>query len=318
NPGVELMCTSEDFLETNVAGIPFSGLEYSMSQIGPSPHTRELLAYARKRGMKTHTKIQINNTWECSAVPYIPVPFLVEEHVNAVKEAGSDGLLVSWTLGGFPGSNLELLDKTPQQLADERYGPAADKVLDAWKLFGEAFRNFPFSVMVLYHAPVNTGCANLLYAEPTGYNGCIVNTPYDDIGRWCPPYPPDILEEQFRIMSDAWKPGLDILDDAASSVEGEHAEAMAELNDIATATYCHFRTSYLQLAFVLHRNEHGFVLDEKTQAIIQEELELAKTLYDILRRDSRIGFEATNHYYYTENDLVEKVLNCEQLLSQNV
>jgi hypothetical protein len=145
-----------------------------------------------------------------------------------------------------------------------------------------------------------------------------VNTPYDDIGRWCPPYPPDILEEQFRIMSDAWKPGLDILDDAASSVEGEHAEAMAELNDIATATYCHFRTSYLQLAFVLHRNEHGFVLDEKTQAIIQEELELAKTLYDILRRDSRIGFEATNHYYYTENDLVEKVLNCEQLLSQNV
>lgn len=27
-------------------------------------------------------------------------------------------------------------------------------------------------------------------------------------------------------------------------------------------------------------------------------------------RDSRIGFEASNHYYYTANDLKEKILIC--------
>ena len=32
--------------------------------------------------------------------------------------------------------------------------------------------------------------------------------------------------------------------------------------------------------------------------------------------DSRIGFEASNHYLYTANDLREKVLNCEHLLGR--
>lgn len=33
--------------------------------------------------------------------------------------------------------------------------------------------------------------------------------------------------------------------------------------------------------------------------------------------DSRIGFEATNQYYYLPQDLVEKVVNCEVILSGN-
>ena len=41
-----------------------------------------------------------------------------------------------------------------------------------------------------------------------------------------------------------------------------------------------------------------------------EELELAKRLCDLARRDSRLGFEAANHYAYTANDLKEKVIQC--------
>jgi hypothetical protein len=36
-------------------------------------------------------------------------------------------------------------------------------------------------------------------------------------------------------------------------------------------------------------------------------------LYEIARQDSRIGFEAANHYAYTLNDLKEKVVQCEWL-----
>ena len=32
-----------------------------------------------------------------------------------------------------------------------------------------------------------------------------------------------------------------------------------------------------------------------------------------LRCDSRIGFEASNHYDYTENARVVKILNCDQV-----
>jgi hypothetical protein len=46
------------------------------------------------------------------------------------------------------------------------------------------------------------------------------------------------------------------------------------------------------------------------------EEEHAKVLYALQREDSRIGFEASNHYYYLPQDLVEKDLNCERILSE--
>ena len=47
--------------------------------------------------------------------------------------------------------------------------------------------------------------------------------------------------------------------------------------------------------------------------VLDEEVELAKILHDIISKDSRIGYEASNHYYYTPRDLQEKVINCEYL-----
>jgi hypothetical protein len=39
-------------------------------------------------------------------------------------------------------------------------------------------------------------------------------------------------------------------------------------------------------------------------------------MYEIQRRDSRIGFEAANHYFFIPLDLVEKVINCHDLLTR--
>jgi len=39
-------------------------------------------------------------------------------------------------------------------------------------------------------------------------------------------------------------------------------------------------------------------------------------MYEIQRRDSRIGFEAANHYFFIPLDLVEKVINCRDLLTR--
>lgn len=48
----------------------------------------------------------------------------------------------------------------------------------------------------------------------------------------------------------------------------------------------------------------------------EKELQLAKQLHDLIRRDSRIGFEASNHYYYTVNDLREKVISCSAIIDE--
>ena len=47
-----------------------------------------------------------------------------------------------------------------------------------------------------------------------------------------------------------------------------------------------------------------------------DELQIAVAMHEIVRNDSRIGFEASNHYYYTLNDLREKALSCARILER--
>ena len=51
-------------------------------------------------------------------------------------------------------------------------------------------------------------------------------------------------------------------------------------------------------------------------ATVREELDTVHKLHDLARRDSRVGFEASNHYYYSLNALVEKMVNCEDVLDR--
>src|SRR5690606_38086720 len=110
---------------------------------------------ARERGMKTVAKIQVNNTWELSSVPALPVMDLVGAHARNLAAAGVDGTMFSWTLGGYPSLNMELvstiattpdreLETVIQELAERHFGQAAaPHVRSAWKKFSTAFEQFP-------------------------------------------------------------------------------------------------------------------------------------------------------------------------------
>jgi len=43
---------------------------------------------------------------------------------------------------------------------------------------------------------------------------------------------------------------------------------------------------------------------------------LAADQYRIARRHSVIAYEASNHYYYRPLDLVEKILNCREVIEK--
>jgi hypothetical protein len=47
---------------------------------------------------------------------------------------------------------------------------------------------------------------------------------------------------------------------------------------------------------------------------LEDEIAAARRLFTLTREDSRIGFEASNHYYYLPLDLVEKVVSCRYIL----
>ena len=54
----------------------------------------------------------------------------------------------------------------------------------------------------------------------------------------------------------------------------------------------------------------------RMRAIAAQEIELARRQFLLARQNSTIGFEASNHYFYTPLDLVEKVLNCRDIIAR--
>ncbi len=330
---VWLMSVSEWSKPIARGGVNTAVGEYSISAVGPGPRATKHWELARQAGLKTAAKVQFNNTWELSAVPYLPVPDLIAEHCGNLAETGVDGLMLSWTLGGYPSPNLEVArfynqkppprkDTVLDAVARGRFGPeGAPHARKAWAAFSNAFREFPFHTGVLYTAPMQFGPCNLLYASPTGYRATMIGFPYDDLDRWRGPYPAEVFAEQFDKVAQGWKDGLPALRQAVEKASPDKfADAEAELR-FAEAACLHFRSVANQVRFTVARNallseknspgpEQRKALFRDMQKTVQDEIEIARRLFTLARADSRIGFEASNHYYYLPLDLVEKVINC--------
>ena len=341
---VYLMSVSEWGKPIVRGGVATEVSEYCMSVVGPGPRAERHWSLAKNRGLKTIAKVQVNCSWELSAVPYLPVMNLVAQHCDNLAKAGINGLMLSWSLGGCPSPNLQLVRQFQSQppptveqalanVANARYGSnAADDVLSAWSKFSNAFTEYPFHTGYVYVGPTQLGPANMLYSEPTGYQATMTGFPYDDVDGWRSgyhgwrnEYPAEVLASQFEKMAAGWKTGLPIfekaLDKTTTSLQRSNAKDDFR---IAEAAYLHFKSVANQIRFTLARDmlrskpltsakQDGHI--EHIKAIAADELQLAKRLFVLTREDSRIGFEAANQYFYFPLDMVEKVINCEYILS---
>jgi hypothetical protein len=240
-------------------------------------------------------------------------------------------MMLSWTLGGYPSPNLRVAEAFSARrdatagdvldtLAADLYGPGAAEARAAWTEFSKAFAEFPFDGDLVYRGPQQLGPANLLYAEPTGYVATMVGFPYDDLKGWRGPYPPDVFAGQFEKVAAGWEAGLHHLEKAALAAPTDRrAAATADLR-LAKVAYLHFASTANQARFVLARDalrRGDLAADERQQLqevvprFVQRESDLAEQLFALTQADSRIGFEASNQYYYVPLDLVEKVISCE-------
>ncbi len=337
-PAVALMSVSEWSLPIERGGVKSVIGEYSISTIGPGPRARRHWELARQRGLKTIAKIQAGNTWELSAVPYIPALENVAQHAANLRAAKVDGLMLGWTLGGYPSPNLEVVaevansaDLTPleamQRVAERRFGQAlAAAMVTAWREFSAAFSQFPFHPALVYRAPLQTGPSNLLWAKPTGYAATMVGFPYDDLDGWRAVYPPDVFIGQLTKVADGFDNALTKLKTVAAANQTSPAEQRSlqgELS-VAEAAAIHFRSAANQARFVLARRALDAAKEPEAAraqivlltTLLKEELALARRLAALQSRDSRLGFEASNQYYYVPLDLAEKVLNCRDLLDR--
>ncbi|MBE5868048.1 MAG: hypothetical protein E7293_03700 [Lachnospiraceae bacterium] len=311
---VILMSNRETELPTNVGGIEGKVNDYSISACGIGDIARREWKHARNTGHACAAKLQINNSWECSTIPYLPVYSLLTENMKELKKEGVEHLMLSWTLGGYPSPNIRIVSElffdtegTEDSCIDiykTLYGQYSKNVREATDIFSDAFREFPFDIDTLYFGPQNGGVSNPLFLQPTGFSSTMTCYAYDDLKRWRSIYPEEIFENQFKVLSEKWAVGLQKLQPLPE----------CELKDIAYCTYAQFKSSWNQIRFIRTRERYVTNPDGSDQKllleILEDEIKLATAVCAIMKRNPSIGYEAANHYYYTQGMLMEKVINC--------
>lgn len=331
---VRFMSVSEWSLPIERGGIKSTIGEYSISAVGPGPRATKHWAYAREAGLRTLAKVQVNNTWEIAAVPYIPAVANAAQHALNLRGMHLNGIMYGWTLGGCPSPNFEAfaemgrpeaqtVDDVLQRVAQHRFGAAAAPAMaEAWKAFSTAFSEYPYGGG-LYPGPQQMGPANPLWEEPTNYAPTMVGLPYDGLDQWCAAYPADVFAGQFEKMADGFDAAIASVKTAAAklAMEAGQKEALEQELGVAEACAVHFRSVANQSRFVLARNKLAKTTDKDAAAqliaaleeLIKNEAGLAARLYTLQTHDSRIGFESSNHYFYVPLDLAAKVINCRDL-----
>ena len=310
--GVALMSVSEWSLPLERGGVKTTVGEYCLSAIGPGPRALRHWSAAKKRGLPVAAKLQLGTTWEMAAVPYLPVLENVTRHLAALREAGVPDLMLGWTLGGHPSPNLEAVAElaaggTLESLAERRHGKAAAPATVAfWRECSTVFREFPFHAGTVYLAPLQMGPANPLWPQPTGYRATMVGIPYDDLTSWRSQYPAEVFVAQLELVAKGFAAALAKVRAAVPAPASALREEMTFI-EVAAIQYA---SVVNQSRFVLARSAKDVPAQRR---LVEDEARLAIRLHALQSRDSRLGFEASNQYFFTPLDLVEKVINCRWL-----
>lgn len=313
---IEVLCVSEFSKKFKRGGINSQVIDYSISVVGPSDITVKTLRFAKEKGHRIWSKIQVNNSWECSGVPYVPAFDLMVKHIKNLKKLGITGLMMGWSLGGFPGGALPLCSAVcAEGKVDEKswysssYGEHAKTIKKAVKLFSKAYANFPFSINCLYFGGQNLGCGNFYDLEPDNRESTMVCYTFDDYEFWTDPYGIDVYISQLTKLTNEWKRGLNILAGLSGNANFE------EFSRCAEGVYIQMLSALNTAKFSKYKRE---VANNKESIIevLNCELDNAKNMYNLMAKDAKIGYEVTNHYFANRQRVLEKIVNVNAILQK--
>lgn len=321
---VKVLAVSEYGMPLARGGIKTTVREYSISAVGPGDRAKGRWNAAKENGLEIAAKIQAGVSWEMSPFPYLPVMDLVAQHAVNLARAGIDSVMMSWSLGGAPAPNLRIWDLVKKgdadssavldRLAAELYGEsAAPLARKAWTAFSNGYAEYPFHIKTLYRGPQNWGPANPLYPEPTKYTSTMVGFPYDDFVSWRADYPEDIWIAQMDKVADGFDEGCRLFAEVVGAVSADRRSAAERELAMFRAEALHLRSCAEQGRFVQARDRGNRTAMLES---VRRELAAAKALLPLTRADSRIGYESSNHYFYTPLDIVEKIIICHFMLEK--
>ena len=301
--------------------------DYWLSYTGPSEAFRRVAAGAVAGGAEMGAKIQACCSHEVATVPYVPVPGLLYPKYEAMRGLGVSSVMQCWYFGNMPSvmnrAAASVLPFAPEGLSEDAFllelarrdwGPAdAEPVVRAWRLFAEAYDNYPLTNAFQYYGPMHDGIVWPLHLKPVHRN----LSP-----TWRSDYPPsgDRIGECFsgthsfpevlelcRRMSDTWRKGIENLIQLKPRV----ANDTARRSDItvAEALDLQFRSGYNILRFYDLRERLLYddakpkaALLDQLRGIVAEEIDNSGRLAHLCEDNSFLGFhsEAECYRYFPE------------------
>jgi hypothetical protein len=133
---------------------------------------------------------------------------------------------------------------------------------------------------------------------------------YDDYELWTGKYPYEVFVSQTQKMLDGWKKGIEIFEEA----RGKSSD-VDDLIRYAEVAYLHLRADLLHTKYAFMKRDIKKYKNELI-SLAKESAEDAKKLASLAAEDATIGYEASNHYYYTPHLLREKLLNAEKFIKE--
>ena len=310
---VSVLCVSEFDLDIEKGGVKSRIIDYSISNPGPGEVAKKALTYAKQEGHKIYAKIQINNSWECSSVPYLPTFDLTFEHLKNLSKIGVEDYLLTWTLGGYPSKTMDLIsdystlkDKfNLDTWYDKTFGKNAKTVHLAVESFCKGFKEYPFSIQNLYLSPKALGYANLWDISKSEKLSTMVCYAYDDYQNWITPYPYEVYVSQYKKLLSAWKEGMEMLSNIADN------QLIDEFLTFSKVAYHHFYSDLLQTEYSYAKS----IGDTKQMLNVAKiEREQVKDFLRLLKKSPLVGYETSNHYFYSERNVIEKLVNLNKIL----
>lgn len=317
------MSVSEWSLPIERGGVASQIGEYSISAVGPGPRAQRHWAIARQAGLRTVAKVQVNASWEMAVVPSVPTLNLVAEHAKNLSNQRIQGIMLSWSLGGFPSENLKLfqnfrsgdnVEDALHRLAVSEYGEeVAPIVREAWRLCSESYRQYPYHMVMLYKGPQHMGPSNPILSHPSGYNATMVGLPYDNLDGWRAVYPTDIWLQQMDLCAQGFQDGAQLLEKARDGVSDQFRNALDNEIRRMKTVYIHLKSGAEQGRFIDARNRLATAKTEAERQALRNimrkalaaERNLIVQMLPLCSEDSSIGYESSNQYFYVPLDLIE-------------
>lgn len=335
--------------------------DYNIKCIGPSRTFAHQLAIQQELRRPIFSKVESCTTADAFFLPHLPLYQRWFSRVSSMKEQGVAGFVGQWRFFGMNASPPEEIqykatwdDTSGDDILRTRcfrdfhlQDAAADRVIESWRLFSEAWDSYPYSAMTggeragYMRGPFYLGPAHPLifdvqdrYKLPPSFFSLrgdlaeLASSPEElqELQRNAKPrYVSDLLvtlpygvehyQQLLAACRTKWAQGLSGL---RQTLDGQGARAQMEL-DICEAMDAHLRSLENVVRFYqgrdLLQNARSSASDFRAQLarlveIIDDEIANADRILPLLERDSRIGYGHCYGPVYDAEMVRAKITQC--------